>query len=42
MIGTAFSVLIGLELSGPGSTLRSEYLYNVIVTGHAFVMILLL
>ena len=42
-IGTAFSVLIRLELSSPGSAfLAGDYqLYNVIVTAHAFVMIFL-
>ena len=42
-IGTAFSVLIRLELSSPGAAfLAGDYqLYNVIVTAHAFVMIFL-
>jgi len=40
-VGTAFSVLIRLELSSPGAAfLAGDYqLYNVIVTAHAFVMI---
>lgn len=39
--GTAFSVLIRLELSSPGSAFLAGdfHLYNVIVTAHAFVMI---
>ena len=39
--GTAFSVLIRLELSAPGQAFLSGdyHLYNVIVTAHAFVMI---
>jgi len=43
-IGTAFSVLIRLELSSPGAAfLAGDYqLYNVIVTAHAFVMIFFL
>lgn len=42
--GTAFSVLIRLELSAPGNAfLAGDYhLYNVIVTAHAFVMIFFL
>jgi cytochrome c oxidase subunit 1 len=44
MIGTAFSMAIRLELSGPGPQfLQSDHqLYNVIVTAHAFVMIFFL
>jgi cytochrome c oxidase subunit 1 len=43
-VGTAFSVLIRLELSAPGAAfLAGDFqLYNVIVTAHAFVMIFFL
>lgn len=41
MLGTLYSVLIRLELSMPGdSVFQGNYqLYNVVVTGHAFLMI---
>ena len=40
MIGTAFSVLIRLELSGPGVQFLSNnhQLFNVIISAHAFIM----
>ena len=40
LVGTAFSVLIRLELSGPGVQYIADYqLYNSIITAHAIIMI---
>ena len=41
MVGTAFSVIIRMELTLPGQTYLAGdgHLYNVIVTAHAFIMI---
>lgn len=41
MIGTAFSVIIRMELAAPGVQYLhgNHQLYNVIITAHAFLMI---
>ena len=40
LIGTAFSVLIRLELAGPGvQYIADNQLYNSIITAHAILMI---
>ena len=41
VIGTTLSVLIRMELAGPGVQVLggNNQLYNVIVTGHALVMV---
>ena len=42
LLGTAFSILIRLELSAPGSSILStvmHQLYNVVVTSHGIIMI---
>merc|ERR1711939_736616 len=43
LLGTAFSVLIRLELSGPGvQYIADNQLYNSIITAHAILMIFFL
>lgn len=41
MVGTAFSVIIRMEVSLPGQTFLAGngQIYNVVVTAHAFIMI---
>jgi len=40
LIGTAFSVLIRIELAGPGiQYIEDNQLYNSIITAHAIIMI---
>nr|WLK25955.1 cytochrome c oxidase subunit 1 [Raeta sp.] len=42
MVGTAFSMIIRMELTSPGHNLVSPEVYNVVVTAHALVMIFFL
>ena len=41
MLGTAFSVIIRMELASPGVQILNgnHQLYNVVITAHAFLMI---
>jgi len=39
LVGGGMSVLIRLQLSGPGNNFLVDHLYNVIITGHGLVII---
>lgn len=39
LVGGGISVLIRLQLSGPGNNFLVDHIYNVIITGHGLVMI---
>lgn len=41
-MGTAFSVIIRMELAHPGTILDDAHLYNFVVTSHGLVIIFFL